>query len=106
MDGVLHPEPWRRKSQRVITSPHAASAHPAIFFDVAYCAGFRSPGSRTIHAPERSATEKRQGTKSRDVGTAMQRALWGFGAGVSVGEVEPRLAMWSRWFESWACVLA
>jgi hypothetical protein len=33
---------------------------------------------KTIHALLRPASEKRQGTKSRNVGPAVQRALWGF----------------------------
>src|ERR1700738_1322782 len=36
----------------------------------------------------------------------VQRALWGFGVGESVGEVEARLAIGSLKVESWACVLA
>src|SRR6478672_3182518 len=36
----------------------------------------------------------------------VQRALWGFDAGVSVGEVEPTLAIGSLWLECWAGVLA
>jgi len=36
----------------------------------------------------------------------VQRALWGFGAGVSVGEVEPTLAIGSLWLASRVFVLA
>ena len=36
--------------------------------DVAVCGGFRLPGCRSIHALRRPAAEKRQGTKSREVG--------------------------------------
>src|ERR1700681_3814700 len=36
----------------------------------------------------------------------VQRALWGFGVGGGVGEVEPPLAIGSVLLESWACVLA
>src|ERR1700694_5478667 len=36
----------------------------------------------------------------------VQRVLWGFGVGVSVGEVEPTLAIGSLYLEAWACVLA
>jgi hypothetical protein len=39
----------------------------------------------------RSASEKRQGTKSREVGApSVPRALWGFGRGVSLDEVGSR----------------
>jgi hypothetical protein len=33
-----------------------------------FCGGFRLPGCRSIHALRRPAAEKRQGTKSREVG--------------------------------------
>jgi len=36
----------------------------------------------------------------------VQQVLWGFGVGVSVGEVEPTLAIGSLELESWACVPA
>ena len=51
--------------------------------------------AETILTLGEPASEKRQGRKSRDVGTDGQRALWGFDAGVSVGEVEPTLAIGS-----------
>jgi hypothetical protein len=40
-----------------------------------------------IHALLRPASEKRQGTKSRKVAVAVQRALWGFGRGVGLEEI-------------------
>jgi hypothetical protein len=41
----------------------------------------------TIKALLRPASEKRQGTKSREVGGAVQRTLWGFGRGVRLEEI-------------------
>src|SRR4249920_2949267 len=43
---------------------------------------------RTIHALERPASEKRQGTKSRGVGApTVPRTLWGFRRGFWLAEV-------------------
>jgi hypothetical protein len=39
----------------------------------------------------RPASEKRQGTKSRKVAVAVQRALWGFGRGVGLEEIGSNL---------------
>src|ERR1700688_4310410 len=36
----------------------------------------------------------------------VQRALWGFGADVSVGEADLSLSIWWFWVEALACVLA
>jgi hypothetical protein len=36
----------------------------------------------------------------------VQRVLWGFGVDVSVGEVEPMVAIGSLEVESWVCVSA
>src|SRR6266446_6470377 len=53
---------------------------PVVTDEVRFCAGFRTPARRALHALMRPASEKRQGTKSRWVGhPAGQRALWGFG---------------------------
>jgi hypothetical protein len=43
------------------------------------CAGFRLPARRPVHALRRPATEKRQGTKSREMGRGSAAGLWGFG---------------------------
>src|SRR5262249_33653983 len=47
-----------------------------------FCAGFQTPArlhEDSIHAREPQASEKRQGTKSREVEPrCLQRALWGF----------------------------
>jgi hypothetical protein len=40
-----------------------------------------------IHGLWRPASEKRQGTKSREVGGVVQRTLWGFGRGVRLEEI-------------------
>jgi hypothetical protein len=62
---------------------------------------------KTIHALERPASEKRQGTKSRGVGhPAAPLRLWGFGVGEGVGEGEPRPPTPSPWLKAWAWVLA
>src|ERR1700732_3008430 len=63
---------------------------------------------KPIHALERPASEKRQGTKSRGSGAAGggARALWGFDVGESAGEVEPRPPTPSPWLEAWSFVLA
>jgi hypothetical protein len=40
------------------------------------------------------------------VAPSVQRALWGFGADVSVGEGDPSLSIWWFWVKALACVLA
>ena len=52
--------------------------------------------TETILTLGEPASEKRQGRKIAGCGApTVQRALWGFDAGVSVGEVEPTLAIGS-----------
>ena len=52
--------------------------------------------AETILTLGEPASEKRQGRKIAGCGApTVQRALWGFDAGVSVGEVEPTLAIGS-----------
>jgi hypothetical protein len=43
--------------------------------DFRWCAGFRPPGLRPDHGLRRPAAEKRQGTKSREVGDYGDSAL-------------------------------
>ena len=43
-----------------------------------------------IHALWRPASEKRQGTKSREVGGGGAGTLWGFGRGVRLEEIGAR----------------
>jgi hypothetical protein len=71
------------------------------------CAGFRPPGCRPIHALRRPAARKAPRQEIAGCGApTVQRALWGFGAGVSVGEVASTLSIGSLWLEFWVCVLA
>jgi hypothetical protein len=51
--------------------------------------------AETIPTLGQPASEKRQGRKSRGVGTDSAVGARGFGVGVSVGEVEPMLAIGS-----------
>src|SRR4029077_115215 len=64
--------------------------------DVAYCAGFRMPGCRDHPHARRAGVRKAPRQEIAGCGApTVQRALWGFDAGVSVGEVEPTLAIGS-----------
>src|SRR5262245_7847582 len=49
------------------------------------CAGFQTPGCRPIHARRRQASEKRQGTKSREV--ERRRCSGGYGDLAAAGMV-------------------
>src|SRR5213078_1796711 len=60
------------------------------------CAGFRTPECQDH--PRALAAGVRKAPRHEIAGCGaptVQRALWGFGAGVSVGEVEPTLAIGS-----------
>src|SRR6202043_1672235 len=72
-----------------------------------FCAGFRMPGCRDHRCARRAGVRKAPRQEIAGCGApTVQRALWGFGVGESVGEVEARLAIGSLKGESWACVLA
>ena len=58
-DGTQSPS--RRRRQRLYAVTECAD-------HFCFCGGFRLPGCRSIHALRRPAAEKRQGTKSREVG--------------------------------------
>src|SRR6202048_4410583 len=74
---------------------------------VCCCAGFRMPGCRDHRCARRAGVRKAPRQEIAGCGApTVQRALWGFGVGESVGEVEARLAIGSLKVESWACVLA
>jgi hypothetical protein len=55
-----------------------------------FCAGFRPPGRWLIPALLRPAAEKRQGTKSRDVGGGVAAGAYGDFAAGSVVRVKER----------------
>src|SRR5258707_680849 len=69
---------------------------PPSVIDVAYCAGFRTPGCRDHPHARTAGVRKASRHEIAGCGApTVQRVLWGFGVGVSVGEVEPTLAIGS-----------
>src|SRR6476469_7451425 len=70
-------------------------AHSSVV-NVAFCAGFRMPACRDHPHARRAGVRKAPRQEIAGCGApTVQRALWGFDAGVSVGEVEPTLAIGS-----------
>ena len=70
------------------------------------CAGFRTPELR--NHPRARTAGGRKAPRHEIAGCGaptVQRALWGFGADVSVGEADPSLSIWWFWVEALACVL-
>ena len=66
---------------------------------------FGRRNAEAIPALGQPASEKRQGTKSLCGAPTVQRALWGFGAGVSVGEADLKPSMRWLWLEALAWVV-
>src|SRR5258708_16412035 len=63
---------------------------------VSSCAGFRTPGCRDHPHARTAGVRKASRHEIAGCGApTVQRVLWGFGVGVSVGEVEPTLAIGS-----------
>src|SRR5260370_627884 len=61
-----------------------------------FCAGFRTPGCRDHPHARTAGVRKASRHEIAGCGApTVQRVLWGFGVGVSVGEVEPTLAIGS-----------
>ena len=61
-----------------------------------FCAGFRMPACRDHpHARTAGVREAPRHEIAGCGAPTVQRVLWGFGVGVSVGEVEPTLAIGS-----------
>jgi hypothetical protein len=72
------------------------SDHPSKSADVSCCAGFRMPGCRDHPSARTAGVRKAPRHEIAGCGApTVQRALWGFGVGVSGGEVEPTLAIGS-----------
>ena len=73
--------------------------------DVRLCAGFRTPECQDH--PRAAAASVRKAPRHEIAGCGaprMPRALWGFGRGVSVEDVEVRRRIRSLFLEAWACV--
>jgi len=67
--------------------------------------GVRRLSQEALDARVRPASEKRQGTKSRGVGTpSAPRVLWGFSGGVGLGEVGSDCPPPSPCLEGWVWV--
>src|SRR5258707_15242464 len=61
-----------------------------------FCAGFRTPGCGDHPHARTAGVRKASRHEIAGCGApTVQRVLWGFGVGVSVGEVEPTLAIGS-----------
>jgi len=75
--------------------------------NVRFCAGFRTPECRDL--PRARTAGVRKAPRHEIAGCwapTVQRALWGFGADVSVGEADPSLSTRWFWVEALACLLA
>lgn len=100
---------WHRLSQAKVrlTIQHLGriSKRARGRLDVSFCAGFRTPECRDH--PRARAAGVRKAPRHEIAGCGaptVQRTLWGFGRGVSVGEVEARPPIRSLYFEAWAWV--
>ena len=72
---------------------------------VCKCAGFRTPECQDH--PRAAAASVRKAPRHEIAGCGAPRvppALWGFGRGVSVEDVEVRRRIRSLFLEAWACV--
>jgi hypothetical protein len=74
--------------------------------EAGYVQVFGRRSCETIPALGQPAAEKRQARNRGVWAPRVQRALWGFGAEVSVVEGDPSLSIWWFWVEALASVLA